>query len=208
MAAKPNKRGKTPKRKKRPAHKQRKNKNGLTPNQQIFADEWLKDRNGTRAYLAAYPAVKKDKTARSAAPRVLAYVSVKAYTDKRLEELSATSQIDQEWVLERFRRLTEYNINDLFDDEGNMRPLSEIPPETIYAICGLDVDTRTIGEDVTSFIQKFKLPNKLDVLKALAKHLGMFEKDNRQKNPLGDALERLLDRIAEQPQPDLKQPNE
>ncbi len=173
-------------------------KKGLTPNQKLFCDEWLKDRNGTKAYLRAYPTVKKEKTARESASRLLSTnVNVKAYTKARLKKLAGKAQVDQEWVLERFKRLTEYKITDFFDDEGNMKPLSQIPEDTIYAICGLDVDTKTFGEESISFIQKFKLPNKIDVLKALARHLGMFEKDNLQKNP-GDALTSLLEKIAGQ----------
>lgn len=35
----------------------------ITEKQKRFADEWLVDLNGTRAYKAAYPSVKKDETA-------------------------------------------------------------------------------------------------------------------------------------------------
>jgi hypothetical protein len=41
----------------------------VTPKQQIFADEYLKDTNGTRAYKVAYPQVKKDQVAAAAAGR-------------------------------------------------------------------------------------------------------------------------------------------
>lgn len=36
----------------------------MTPKQQIFADEYLKDTNGTRAYKVAYPQVKKIRSQR------------------------------------------------------------------------------------------------------------------------------------------------
>jgi len=174
----------------------------LTPNQKIFADEWLKDRNGTRAYKVAYPRIKKDETAKAAASRLLTFVNVKAYINTELEKIAENAEIDQKWVLERYKRLVEYRITDFFDDDGNMKPLSEIPEESLYAIQGLEVDTRTIAKgeksEIKSFIQKFKLPDKKNTLDSIAKHFGFFEKDNEQKRiKLDDVLSALPEKFRE-----------
>lgn len=55
------------------------NKNGLTPCQQVFCDEYLKDRNATRAYRTAYPNIKNDETASAAGSRLLGNVRVSTY---------------------------------------------------------------------------------------------------------------------------------
>ena len=47
--------------------------------QRRFADEYLIDLNATRAYLVAYPSVKRDEVARAAASRMLTNVNVKKY---------------------------------------------------------------------------------------------------------------------------------
>ncbi|WP_420735324.1 terminase small subunit, partial [Enterococcus faecalis] len=49
------------------------------PKHQVFADEWLIDMNGTRAYKVAYPNIKKDTTARVNASRLLTDANVKQY---------------------------------------------------------------------------------------------------------------------------------
>lgn len=67
---------------------------------QIFADEWLKDMNGTRAYKVAYPHVKKDSTAKAAASRLLTDVNVKSYIDEQLEIMHNERQADASEVLE------------------------------------------------------------------------------------------------------------
>lgn len=59
----------------------------MTEKQKIFCDEYLVDLNGTRAYKAAYPNVKKDNSAASRANKLLKTKEVKEYIDKRLEEL-------------------------------------------------------------------------------------------------------------------------
>ena len=57
----------------------RRNANGLTDNQQAFCDEYLIDRNATRAYKAAYPRVKNDETAKACGSRLLTKANVSAY---------------------------------------------------------------------------------------------------------------------------------
>ncbi len=61
----------------------------MTDKQRIFADEYLKDHNGTRAYKAAYPHIKSDSAAAAAATRLLRNVKVSEYLaeqEKRLHE--------------------------------------------------------------------------------------------------------------------------
>lgn len=72
----------------------------MTDKQQIFADEYLKDLNGTRAYKVAYPNVKKDSVAKAAASRLLTNVNVKAYIDEQLEIMHNERTADAQEVLE------------------------------------------------------------------------------------------------------------
>lgn len=67
---------------------------------QIFADEWLKDMNGTRAYKVAYPHVKKDTTAKSNASRLLTDANIKTYIDEQLEKMHNERTADAQEVLE------------------------------------------------------------------------------------------------------------
>lgn len=72
----------------------------MTAKRQVFADEWLKDMNGTRAYKVAYPRVKKDSVAATAAGRLLRNVEVKAYIDEQLELMHSDRTADAQEVLE------------------------------------------------------------------------------------------------------------
>ncbi len=60
----------------------------MTRNQRMFADEYLIDFNGTRAYKASYKNVTKDETAAVNASRLLRNAKVKAYIDKKIKEIS------------------------------------------------------------------------------------------------------------------------
>lgn len=72
----------------------------MTQAQQAFADEYLKDLNGTRAYKVAYPRVKKDSVASAAATRLLGNVKVKTYIDEQLEKLHNERSADAKEIIE------------------------------------------------------------------------------------------------------------
>lgn len=72
----------------------------MTEKQRKFADEYLIDCNGTRAYKAAYPNVKKDGVAAAAAARLLKVVKVAAYIDEKLAEISSQKTADAQEVME------------------------------------------------------------------------------------------------------------
>lgn len=71
----------------------------MTGNQRKFADEYLIDYNGTRAYKVAYSSVTKDETAAAGASRLLRNVKVKAYIEKRIEEMSEKKVAKAEEVM-------------------------------------------------------------------------------------------------------------
>lgn len=72
----------------------------MTPSEKKFADEWLIDCNGTRAYMAAYPRIKNSKSAGVLANKLLAKASVRQYVDKKLAELSSKKIASAEEVME------------------------------------------------------------------------------------------------------------
>jgi phage terminase small subunit len=158
----------------------------LTPNMKIFADQWLIDRNGLQAYKIAYPNIKNDNTAGVCAHETLNNPKVAEYIRRRLEKISAEAEINQEWVLKRYKKLVEYSVDDFFDREGNIKPLNEIPKDKLYAVCGFKankiISTNKDSEQIEeTIIKEFKFPDKKTVLDSLAKYLGMFEKDNEQR---------------------------
>ncbi len=72
----------------------------LTEKQKLFVDEYLIDLNATRAYKVAYPHVKSDGAAMSAASRLLRNVKVKDYIDEQLEKISSEKIADAQEVME------------------------------------------------------------------------------------------------------------
>lgn len=73
---------------------------GMTEKQKRFADEYLIDLNGTRAYKVAYPRVKSDAAASVNASRMLRIAKVKTYIDEQLEKMHNEKTADAQEVLE------------------------------------------------------------------------------------------------------------
>lgn len=59
----------------------------MTPNERVFADEYIKTRNATRAYLKAYPKCKNENTAGVEGHKKLRNPKITEYIDAELERL-------------------------------------------------------------------------------------------------------------------------
>ena len=87
----------------------------LTPKQKAFADEYLTDLNGTRAYKEVYRNVKNDATAAAAASRLLKNVKAKAYIAERMKEIQNEKTADLEEVIRFFSSVMRGEVKDQFD---------------------------------------------------------------------------------------------
>lgn len=72
----------------------------MTEKQKIFADEYIIDLNGTRAYKVAYPNIKNDNVAAARASKLLKNPEIREYIQKRLDELAGKRVAKQQEVLE------------------------------------------------------------------------------------------------------------
>ena len=68
--------------------------------QKRFADEYLIDCNGTRAYKAAYPSCKKDSSADANARKLLGNARIREYIDEKLDEMHSAKTADAQEVIE------------------------------------------------------------------------------------------------------------
>lgn len=148
----------------------------LTAKQKRFCDEYLIDMNGTQAAIrAGY----SEKTANEQAAQLLAKLSVSEYISERREKLSKKLEITQERVLEELARIGFSNIKDFVNGGNNVLELKHIEEAKTAAVAA--VKTR-LGDD-GSVNTEIKLHDKVSALEKLARHLGLFEKDNSQQRP-------------------------
>jgi phage terminase small subunit len=169
----------------------------LTKNQRIFCDEYLIDRNGSRAYKIAYPNVKKDAAAEAGASRLLRTVKVSAYVKAKLEELSHKAGVTVARVLQEEERLAYSDIRQLFEGECTIPP-SELPEDIGRALGGVKIRERDIRNSDGHVVEtirtyEYKLIDKGAALARLEKHLGMYQPDD---GGLAEGLGKLGERLA------------
>lgn len=164
---------------------------GLTPKEEDFVYEYLVDMNATQAAIRANYS---KKSARQLASRLLSKVHIQDAIAKLRKKRAQRYEISAENVLAEYAKIGFSNMDDYVDTETNDLPVidmagltrdqlaavSEITVDTRYEYEGRGADRECVG---TIDRVKFKLYDKTKGLDALAKNLGLFEKDNSQKTP-------------------------
>lgn len=160
----------------------------LTIKQTKFCQEYLIDLNATQAAIrAGY----SKKTAMEQGYQLLHKTSVQQCLQQLQSELQTKTGITQERVLQEYAKIAFFDIRQIFDGDGNLIDISEFNNEAAGAVVSIEIDkTKTSfysGETSSSTEQtvtkKIKIADKKGALDSLAKHLGMFEKDNKQSVP-------------------------
>ena len=142
---------------------------GLTEKQRRFCDEYLIDLNATRAYMAAYPAVKKDSTASVCAAKMLRNAKVAEHIRQRMEDRQKRTEITQDRVLRELAAIAFGDVTDIVSYEGGtvrIQPTSTLPKETRKLISG--IKEGQYGTEVKTY-------DRIRALELLGKHLGMFD---------------------------------
>ncbi|PQP34574.1 terminase small subunit [Desulfobacteraceae bacterium SEEP-SAG9] len=147
----------------------------LTNKQKKFVSEYLIDLNATGA---ATRAGYSEKTAHVIGHENLKKPKVAAAIQARRQELGRETEINQRWVLERYKRLAEFDVRKLFDENENFVPISQLDDDQAFAIHSVEANVVKVESDddktEITFAKKVKASDKKAVLDSLARHLGMF----------------------------------
>jgi phage terminase small subunit len=168
----------------------------LTPKQAAFIDEFACDMNATQAAIrAGYSA----KTAKEQATRLLSNVHVSAAIAEKRADRSERTGITADRVLQELARVAFFDIRKLLNDDGAMKPLSELDDDTAAAIAGIDLTELRDGEGTpVGMLKKIKIADKLVALDKLARNLGLLQDKlklvNDPENPLLILIQRINSR--------------
>ncbi len=149
----------------------------LTIQRQKFCYKYYECGNATKSALYAGFS---DKTATQIGYNLLQEQEIKDFLDELKAEMVKRSMITQDQIVAEYAKLGFSNIQDYMDENLEFK-LHEIPRDEAAAIS-------TIKKTVTEFeggsktSVEFKLHDKPTALNALGRHLGIFDKDNKQKS--------------------------
>lgn len=167
---------------------------------------FIHDFNGTKAYAEAYGV--KENSARAAAARLLANVSVSDAIAHRVKHLTETADVTVERVLKELVRMAWVDIGGAFDEKGALKPIHDIPEDVRRAIISIESDElwetveyqepqaqggslKRERKELIGYTKKVKFADKKGSNELLGKYLKMFVE--RHEFGLTDDLLGLLE---------------
>lgn len=171
----------------------------LTAGQERFVTEYLVDLNATQA---AKRAGYSPRTAEWQGPILLRKPHVAAAIQARMDKRAERVDITADNVLAEIAKLAFSNTQNIFDSEGRLVPIHQLPKEVAASISSVKVVTKKIpGTDPVEVenVAEIKFWDKNKSLENLGRHLKLFNDVGSKNNPLtlADLTEdQLLERIA------------
>jgi phage terminase small subunit len=98
------------------------------------------------------------------------------------KEYAAEVHVEAGSLLREMLFLAHFDVQELFDEGGHLKPLRDIPEYVRRAITSLEVETTYVGEDasgvpISTRVTKVKLASKERALEMLGKNRQLFGED-------------------------------
>ncbi len=131
--------------------------------------------NGTEAYLNS---IARSGTSKEAAKTEGGYTLRKPHISKAFKlwkemYIEVSKEMLEPAIVEQLKRRAFYDIAIFQDDDGEMRPLSEIPEE--WRCCVDGTERKYYGKDADVCVVVSKLADRDKAMEKLSKYIGMIE---------------------------------
>ena len=164
---------------------------GLRDKQRLFVAEYLVDLNATKAAIRAGYAA--GKSAEVTSSRLLGNAKIQSEIQRAMDKRAARIEVDQDQVLTEIARVAFSDIRRLFD-AGRLKSVDELDDTAAASVASVKVVTRSLGGGEVEYVHEIKLWPKTAALDMAAKHIGLYERDNKQRNQV-DAVASLIAEI-------------
>lgn len=148
----------------------------FTPKQKRFPVEYVVDWNATKA---AERSGYSKKTAGSIGHALLKNVEIQKAIGQEAKKALNRAEITVDRVLQEEKAIAFFDIRDLFDDEGGLRPISDLPEAAARAVSSIQVEEKSWtpqGGDnpILSTTYKYRMNDKGRSLERIGKYLKMY----------------------------------
>lgn len=163
----------------------------LTKKQQAFADEYLKDFNGSKA---AKKAGYKAKNSRFTAHENLTKPNIRSYISRKMEKRAERTEITQDMIVNELATIAFSDMRDFthWDKEGVRLKNSDDMGDEVAALQELTTAQTEFGNNT-----KIKLYSKLTALELLGRHLSLelakSKHDHTHKGNIQLSIEQMSD---------------
>lgn len=150
----------------------------LNAKQKRFCEEYIKDLNASQAFIrAGY----SSKNANVNSAILMAKNSIKNYISHLQEKLRAKNEDLVQKVLDEFANIAFANAQDFVNGNNSILELKHMDKSKTAAVSKI----KTVLKENGDIVSEIGFHSKPQALEALGRHLGLFEKDNKQK---GEAI--------------------
>lgn len=166
----------------------------MSPRQQRFVAEYLRDLNATQAAIrAGYSAA----SAETDGPRLLGNAGVRKAIDSALAQRAVRLELKGDDVLRELQGFAHLDPAEMFTEGGALLDINQMRPQVRRAIASFEVLEQTNAEgEVTGLLKKVKLVSKERGLEMLGRHLKLFDDDTR--HVLAEQRRRMFDAVHEE----------
>jgi len=143
----------------------------LTAKQIRFCQEYIIDLIGSQA---AVRAEYSEDTAASIASELLTKPNIQAYVQELMDDRATRTRATADKVVSELYHLISYDPNEIYDTDGTLKKISNIPKNIRKAIASIEVTELFSGSGESrtwiGYTKKIKLWDKTKVLEMLARH--------------------------------------
>lgn len=147
----------------------------LTPKERLFIAEYLKDKNGSRAAIAA--GYKKAGAAVTAS-KLIRKPNVAEAINASLTQIIEKAELTAAEVLAEIRKLAFADVTDAFDENGELKNLKTLPEDVRKALSSVETDELFEGfgkeREKIGVTRKVKFADKVRALEMLAKYFKLL----------------------------------
>lgn len=157
----------------------------LNHKQALFKKEYIVDLNATQAAIrAGY----SEKCAVVTGCRLLTNANIAAAIQEEMDKRAKRIEITADAVLQELAKLGFGNSKNLYDADGKLLHVKDMPEEVAATIQEITEDIHGSGDN--EFIRrKYKTADKKSSLELLGKHLKLFTDKLEQSGPGGGPIE-------------------
>ena len=154
----------------------------LTEKQKRFCEEYLVDLNATQACIrSGY----SENTANRIGSENLSKPVIHSYIQELRSKQQERTQITADRVLQEISKIAFSKITNLVNwktGEISLEDYNSLTEDDKCAIESVSEVKTTVAEQTEKITLRVKLYDKMKALESLGKHLGIYEKDNNQKD--------------------------
>lgn len=151
---------------------------------QQVVDEFVRCGVQCDAYTKVYGPTKRPD---ASAHKLFSKPEIRQAVTERTEQAIARAGVTNVRILEELAGIATVDPIDVFDDEGNMKPMKDIPAKVRRAIQGMDIDELWEGRgkdrDQVGITRKPRFYSKVEALKLLGQHLKLFTEKHEVELP-------------------------